>query len=118
MVLVKKYSNSAAATSTNGSKPAKGIFAMAVKGHTETKKKTSFAGKDEVDMYLSGISPVEDGFDNPLGWWNVNCYLIFQFLFMSCFSKTKAPYRQLRALQETFWQSRGVSIAVEQLFRA
>jgi hypothetical protein len=31
------------------------------------KKKTLFAGKDEVDMYFSGISPVEDGFDNPLG---------------------------------------------------
>ncbi|KAJ7861970.1 hypothetical protein B0H14DRAFT_2575634 [Mycena olivaceomarginata] len=57
MVLVK-YNNAATLTSTSASKPAKGIFAMAVKGHAEMKKnKMLFAGKDEVDMYFSGISP-------------------------------------------------------------
>jgi hypothetical protein len=54
-------------TFASASKPAKGIFAMAVKGHAKTEKKTLFAWKDEVDMYFSGISLVKDGFDNPLG---------------------------------------------------
>jgi hypothetical protein len=61
-VLVKKYNNAATSISASTSKPAKGIFAMAVKGHAETKKKTLLAGKDEVDMYFSGISPVVDSF--------------------------------------------------------
>ncbi|KAJ7362501.1 hypothetical protein DFH08DRAFT_799533 [Mycena albidolilacea] len=39
MALVKKYSNSAAATSAHGSKPAKGIFARAVKGYTRLEGK-------------------------------------------------------------------------------
>ena len=73
--LVKKYSAAFAATMSTApsvTKPVRGIFAMAVQGHAETKKKTSFAGKDEVEMYFGGISPVEDGFDDPLGWWKVS----------------------------------------------
>ncbi|KAJ7868536.1 hypothetical protein B0H14DRAFT_2572271 [Mycena olivaceomarginata] len=57
-------------TASTSSKPAKGIFAMAVKGSAETKKNASlFAGKDEVDIYIGEISPVEEGFDDLLGWW-------------------------------------------------
>ncbi|KAF8146776.1 hypothetical protein K438DRAFT_1990284 [Mycena galopus ATCC 62051] len=41
---------------------------MAVKGHAETKK-TLFAGKDEVEPHFGGISLVQDGFDDLLGWW-------------------------------------------------
>jgi hypothetical protein len=66
-VLFKKYNNAATSKSASASKPAKGIFAMAVKGHAEMKKKMLLAGKDEVDMYFSGISPVVDGFEDPLG---------------------------------------------------
>jgi hypothetical protein len=44
---------------------------MPVKGPVETKK-TSFSVKDEVELYFGGISPVEDGFDDLLGWWKVN----------------------------------------------
>lgn len=74
--LVKKYSADGStattmATASVTSKPAKGIFAMAMQGHAESKKSTSFAGKDEVEMYFGGISPVEDSFDDPLGWWKV-----------------------------------------------
>ncbi|KAJ7830499.1 hypothetical protein B0H14DRAFT_3143490 [Mycena olivaceomarginata] len=51
----------------------KGFFAMTVKGSAETKKKaSSFAGKDEVDIYIGRISPVKEGFDDPLGWWKQN----------------------------------------------
>ncbi|KAF8183895.1 hypothetical protein K438DRAFT_1974913 [Mycena galopus ATCC 62051] len=56
-------------TAPNTLKPEKGIFVMAIKAGNETKKKTSFAGKHKVEMYLGGISPVEDGFDDLLGWW-------------------------------------------------
>jgi hypothetical protein len=64
-VLIKKYNTAATSTSASASKPAKGIFAMAVKGHGETKK-NCFQGKIKL-MYFSGISPIEDGFDDPLG---------------------------------------------------
>jgi hypothetical protein len=75
---VRKYS-AVTLTASTSSKPAKGIFAMAVKGSTETKKKSSsFAGKDEVDMYIGGISPVEEGFDDPLGWWKVSFFTRIQ----------------------------------------
>ncbi|KAJ7098408.1 hypothetical protein C8R44DRAFT_748238 [Mycena epipterygia] len=51
-----KYSNSTTMiTSASTSKSAKGIFAMAVKGYAETKKRTLVAGKDEVDMYFSRL---------------------------------------------------------------
>jgi hypothetical protein len=49
-VFIKKYNTAATPTSASASKPAKGIFAMAVKGHGGTKQKL-FAGKDEVDVF-------------------------------------------------------------------
>ncbi|KAF7378021.1 Reverse transcriptase-RNase H-integrase [Mycena sanguinolenta] len=98
--LVRKYSDSPTTTSASCAKPTKGIFAMAIKGHAETQKKTSFAGKDEVDMYLSGISPVEDGFEDPLGWWKQN---------HGTLPSIARVARDILAIP-------GVSIAVERLF--
>ncbi|KAJ7277191.1 hypothetical protein C8J57DRAFT_1504016 [Mycena rebaudengoi] len=53
-------------------KPGDGIFAMTMQGHPERKKWASFAGKDEVKMYIGGISPVDDGFNDLFGWWKQN----------------------------------------------
>ncbi|KAJ7300489.1 hypothetical protein DFH08DRAFT_828414 [Mycena albidolilacea] len=65
--MVRKYL-AVTLTASTSSKPVKGIFAMAVKGGAEMKKNaSSFAGKDEVDMYIGGIYPVGEGFDDPLG---------------------------------------------------
>jgi hypothetical protein len=78
METVRKYS-AVTLTASTSSKPAKGIFAMAVKGSAETKKNASlFAGKDEVDIYIGEISPVEGGFDDLLGWWKVSFFGLIQ----------------------------------------
>jgi hypothetical protein len=75
---VRKYS-AVTLTASTSSKPVKGIFAMAVKGSAETKNIASlFAGKDEVDMYIGGISLVEEGSDDPLGWWKVSFFAHIQ----------------------------------------
>ncbi|KAJ7861660.1 hypothetical protein B0H14DRAFT_2575792 [Mycena olivaceomarginata] len=99
MALVKKYSNSTTATSAHGSKPAKGIFAMAVKGHTEMKKKRRcLQGK----MKLTCISV---GFRRSR---------MASTIHLGGGSKTKAPFRRLHALQETLLQSRGRRGVIEQ----
>ncbi|KAF7296753.1 Reverse transcriptase-RNase H-integrase [Mycena indigotica] len=67
-------SDSTSTTTSSASKPV-GVFAMAMalnRGSTNSSSTSSTKRVDgtyEIDLYLGNISPVDDGFDDPLTWW-------------------------------------------------
>ncbi|KAJ7708447.1 hypothetical protein B0H16DRAFT_1345051 [Mycena metata] len=74
------------APKSSGETPQLSIFAMAtaLKTNPAPAAPRAVNGKDEVELYCGNISPVAQGFDDPLTWWkvsrllfNLNAGLIF-----------------------------------------